>query len=67
MIVISLPVRIFHDGTGKVVRMKNMVIRWYWPSLILRPLPDFISQPWRKIGRKLGIKTTSQTGNDGLG
>ena len=32
-----------------------------------RPLPDFISQPWRKIGRRPGIKTTSRTGNGGLG
>ena len=36
-------------------------------SLVPRPLPDFISQPWRKIGRRPGIKTTSQTGNGGLG
>ena len=36
-------------------------------SLVPRPLPDFISQLWRKIGRRLGIKTTSQTGNGGLG
>ena len=32
-------------------------------SHVPRPLPDFISQPWGKIG----IKTTSQTGNGGLG
>ena len=36
-------------------------------SLIPRPLPDFFSQPWRKIRRKPGIKTTSRTGNGGLG
>ena len=36
-------------------------------SLVPRPLPDFISQPWRKIGRRPGIKTTSRTGNGGLG
>ena len=30
-------------------------------SLIPRPLPDFISQLWRKIGRRPGIKTTSRT------
>ena len=35
-------------------------------SLFPRPLPDFISQPWRKIGRRPGIKTTSRTGNGGL-
>ena len=29
------------------------------PSLVLRPLRDFISQPWRKIGRKPGIITTA--------
>ena len=31
-------------------------------SLVPRPLPDFISQPWRKIGRRPG-----RTGNGGLG
>ena len=36
-------------------------------SLIPRPLPDFISQPWRKIGRRPGIIATSRTGNGGLG
>ena len=36
-------------------------------SLVPRPLPDFISQLWRKIGRRPGIKTTSRTGNGGLG
>ena len=36
-------------------------------SLIPRPLPDYISQPWRKIGRRPGIKTMSRTGNGGLG
>ena len=28
---------------------------------------DFISQPLRKIGRRPEIKTTSRTGNGGLG
>ena len=27
-----------------------------WVSLVPRPHPDFISQPWRKIGRRPGIK-----------
>ena len=35
-------------------------------SLVPRPLPDFISQLWKKIRRRPGIKTTSQTGNGGL-
>ena len=35
-------------------------------SLVPRPLPDFISQLWRKIGRRPGIKATSWTGNGGL-
>ena len=35
-------------------------------SLVPRPLPDFISQPWRKIGRRPGTNTTSWTGNGGL-
>ena len=29
--------------------------------------PDFISQPWRKIGRRPGTNTTSRTGNGGFG
>ena len=33
------------------------------PSLVPRPLPDFISQPLRKIGRRPGTNTTSRTGN----
>ena len=32
-------------------------------SLVPRPLPDFISQLWRKVGRRPGIKTTSRTEN----
>ena len=36
-------------------------------SLIPRPLPDFISQPWRKVRRSPGIKTMSRIGNGGLG
>ena len=36
-------------------------------SLVLRPLPDFIPQLWRKIGRRSGSKTMSRTGNGGLG
>ena len=36
-------------------------------SLVPRPLPDFILQLWRKIGRRPGIKTTSRIGNGGLG
>ena len=36
-------------------------------SLVPRPLPDFISQPWRKIGRRPGSKTTSRTGSGELG
>ena len=39
----------------------------YDTSLVPRPLPDFISQPWRKIGRRPGIKSTSRTGYGGLG
>ena len=36
-------------------------------TLVPRPLPDFVAHLWRKIGRRPGIKTTSQTGNGGLG
>jgi len=35
--------------------------------LVPKPLPDFISQPLRKIGRRSGIIATSQAGNGGLG
>ena len=35
-------------------------------SLVPRPLPDFISQPWRKIRRRPGTNATSRTGNGGL-
>ena len=37
------------------------------PSLIPRPLPDFISQLWRRIRRRPGIIATSWAGNGGLG
>jgi len=46
------------------------VIKYSRPStasLVPRPLPDFISKLWRKIGRRPGIKTTSRTENSGLG
>ena len=43
------------------------ILSWTFISLVPRPLPDFISQPWKKIGRRPGIKTTSRTGNGGLG
>ena len=36
-------------------------------SLVPRLLPDFILQPWRKIGRRPGIKTMSRTGHGGPG
>ena len=32
-----------------------------------RSFPDFISQPWEKIGRRPGIITTSRTGGGGHG
>ena len=35
-------------------------------SLVPMPLPDFILQPWRKIGRRPGTITTSRAGNGGL-
>ena len=31
-------------------------------SHVPKPLPDFMSQPWRKIGRRPGVKTTLRTG-----
>ena len=51
---------------GMVGHMQQSV-RMAKRSLVPRPHPDFISQPWRKIGRRPGIKTTSRTGNGGLG
>ena len=36
-------------------------------SLVPRPLPDFILQLWRKIGRRPGNITASRTRNGGLG
>ena len=60
-----------------------LVYSYFLASLAPRPLPDFISQPWRKIGEGLGSKLRhepemvdsvstnrvhhSQTGNGGLG
>ena len=38
-------------------------ISYSFYSLVPRPLPDFISQLWRKIGRRPGTITTSRTGN----
>ena len=35
-------------------------------SLVPRPLPDFILQPWRKIRRWPGTNTMSRTENGGL-
>ena len=35
-------------------------------SLVLRPLPEFISQSWRKIGRRPGTNDKSRTENGGL-
>ena len=37
------------------------------PSLVPRPLPDFASQLWRKIGRSPGTSTMSRARNGGLG
>ena len=48
--------------------LSSLAQEMYIASLIpCRSLPDFISQPWRKIRRRSGIKTTSRTGNGGLG
>ena len=42
-------------------------ISMYLGSLVPRPLSDFISQPWRKIGRMPGIIAMSWIGNSGHG
>ena len=56
-------------GEGRVVGVPKFHSwgKCTMPSLVPRPLPDFISQPWRKIGRRPGTITTSRTGNGGLG
>ena len=60
-------------GSVEVARRKRKVDRFkishvrICSSLVSRPHPGFISQPWRKIGRRPEIKTTSRTGNGGLG
>ena len=33
-----------------------LTLETYKASLVPRPLSDFISQPWRRIGRRPGIK-----------
>ena len=38
----------------------------HFDTLVPMPRPDFISQPWRKIGRRPGNVATSQTTNGGL-
>ena len=50
---------LFHVGS---LRYYNIVVC----SLVRRPLPSFILQPWRKIRRKPGTITTSRTRNGGL-
>ena len=50
-----------------LIHGKNKTEQLVTSSLVPRPLPDFISQPWRKIGRRPGTITTSRTGNGGLG
>ena len=42
------------------------LVIYYFGSLVPRPLPNFFSQSWRKIGRRPGVKTTSRTGSSGL-
>ena len=57
------PGKAWERGYAKLQAIEN----WTVGSLVPRPLPDFISQPWRKIGRMAGINSTSRTGNGGLG
>ena len=48
----------------EVIESNKIIYQPYWiedmPSLVPRPHPDFISQPWRKIWRRPGGKTTSR-------
>jgi len=59
-----------YDGTSLFVVVPtasllvvNPVIEYN--SLFLRPLLDFILQPWKKNGRRPGFITTSRTRNGG--
>ena len=57
-------------GTSMCIMLKDsnfVALQLQLCSLVPRPLPDFISQQWRKIGRRPGTNTTSRTGNGGLG
>ena len=57
------PLLPFFDAVNKILETNLMSDI----SLVPRSVPDSISQPWTKIGRRLGINTTSRTGNGGLG
>ena len=51
-------------------RCPYVLYQYYLSILASSPGPShiyFISLPWRKIGRRPGIKTTSRTGNGRLG
>ena len=54
-------------GEGGLANTLVCFISVHNSSLIPKPLPDFISQLWRKIGRRPEIIATSRAGNGGLG
>ena len=53
------------DGGGGGGGREGLYTYMLYCSLV--PRPDFILQPWSKIGRRPGIIATSQAGNGGLG
>ena len=63
--IVTLRSKSAHSKNFNVL-YKSVAAWLLYCSLILRPLPDFISQPWRKIGRRPGIIATSRTGNGGF-
>ena len=63
--IVTLRSKSTHSKNFNVL-YKSVAAWLLYCSLILRPLPDFIAQPWRKIRRRSGIIATSWTGNGGF-
>ena len=45
-------------GVAVFQSLPTPILNYVTASLVPRPLPDFISQPWRKIGRRTGTNDT---------
>ena len=62
------PTFFFHIAFSVIVVIPAFRYLTVLCSLVPRQLPDFILQPWRKVGSKRPvIIATSRTENDGLG